>query len=136
MGVKEYLQQIRLLDAKINIKLAEKQAWYDMLHSMDYSKDKVQGGVAGSTVENCVIKIEMIEKELDESIDKLVNIKREAIRMIDEGIEDSLQYQILYMRYFQFKGFGRIAKELNYTEQWVIKQHGLALLRLKEFSKV
>ena len=82
MKSKEYLQQLKLLDMKIDQKLKQKEDLRQITQAtgaLDYSKDRVQTSSSGDTLSNAVIKYLSLEEEIDRQIDQFVDLKNQII---------------------------------------------------------
>lgn len=130
MTAKEYLMQVVRADRMIDNKLHEIQELRRMSVSITSAlKDTGECGGGGSgsgdKVGVMVSKIIDMEYELDREIDKLVNLKREVMSVIDQL--ETTKCEILYKRYLQNKTWEKIAVETGYSYVWVCKLHGRAL---------
>ena len=140
MTAKEYLNQIRLLDRKIDQRIQEadelRQIAYG-LRSPDMSGDHVQTSPAGDSVGNAVSKYLDMEAEIDAMVDRLVNLKHKIIGEIHE-LKDPRLVELLYLRYVKFMRLEEIACTMkkadggSYNYEYIKRLHGKSL---KEFSK-
>ena len=73
------------------------------------------------------------EEEITRSIDRLIDLKQEASKVIDQI--DGVYGTVLEMRYLECMRWEEIAYRLNYSIQHVYRLHGQALLKLKDESK-
>lgn len=131
MNVKEYLMQIRTWNSQIDEKLAEVNKLREMACSISLNTDgdRVQTSGPSDKIGSAVAKIIDLEEEIDRDIDRLVDLKREAMKMIDEL--RSPYCDVLYKRYFQFKTWELIAVETSYNIRTIYKIHGKALQKIK-----
>lgn len=132
---KEDLLNIIRLNDRIESKLRQKEELKSTMYSIgsiDYSKDRVQTSLVNST-EDLIIKIVDFEEEITKSIDRLIDLKQEASKVIDQI--DGAYGTILEMRYLECMRWEEIAYRLNYSIQHVYRLHGQALLKLKDESK-
>lgn len=131
---KAYLNRIRFLEEMINEKIADRDATREMLYritpvlkddavSFSGNQDKIGTGAA---------KLADYEAELDEMIDRLVDMKREIISQL-EKLKDIDHYKVLKLRYVHCYTFERIATEMNYSYRGICYLHGRAL---QAFEKV
>ena len=134
MTAKTYLNQIRLLDERINDGIEE-------LAQLDSLLKKVTAAMGGEVVASSknpdkmtdiIYKIDKLRRALNRNVDKYVDIKREAADLLSK-VEDPVHYQILHCRYVLYRTWEQIADEIGYTYQWTCQLHGLALL---EFEKI
>lgn len=134
MKAKEYLQQLKLLDVKINQKMKQADDLRQMAQAtgaLDYSRDRVQTSVSGDPISNTVIRYLSLEEEIDRQIDQFVDLKNQIINQIQE-LKDINYVQVLFKRYVEYKGLEVIAIEMGYTYPYVRALHGHAL---QEFEK-
>ena len=131
---KAYLNRIRFLEEMINEKIADRDAVREMLYrvtpilkddvvSFSGNQDKIGTGAA---------KLADYEAELDEMIDKLVDMKREVAAKL-EKLENPAHYKVLYHRYILCHTFERTATEMFYSYMGICKLHGRAL---QAFEKI
>ena len=134
MKSKEYLQQLKLLDMKIDQKLKQKEDLRQITQAtgaLDYSKDRVQTSPSGDSLSNAVIKYLSLEEEIDRQIDQFVDLKNQIINQI-QGLKDVNYVQVLFKRYVEYKKLEVIAVEMDYTYPYVRALHGYAL---QEFER-
>lgn len=128
MTAKEYLQQIRRDDVRINQLIAEIDKLKTdtiFLSGIDYSKDRIQsshdGGLTAAIEKYCDM-----ERKLDKMIDVYVDRKNKIINEI-HGLTKTEHIELLYLRYVSNKKFEEIACEMNYSYNRAIHLHGEAL---------
>ena len=141
MTAKEYLEQARFLDLRIDAKLEE----VDRLNALATKATSVYSDVPGSPnrdtakMAKTIEKIVDLENEINRDIDSLVDLKRDISNVIKQIQNQEYQY-ILEQRYLHFVKWEVIAVNLGYDVRWIYKLHGSALKRienvLKEFSKI
>ena len=135
MKAKEYLNQLKLLDVKIDQKLKQVGDLRQMAQAtgaLDYSKDRVQTSASGDSMSNAVIRYLSLEEEVDQQIDQFVYLKNQIINQIQE-LKDVNYVQVLFKRYVEYKALEVIAVEMGYTYQYVRILHGHAL---QDFEKI
>lgn len=127
-NAKAYLRGIRLLDTKINNKLADLAMLRDMRVKITASMSPGLGGSSGEQdkLGDATAKILDLEKEINADIDTLVDMKRAAIAIIDK-VTDTDQYDVLHKRYLQYKTWEQIACKLGMTYRNVCYIHSAAL---------
>lgn len=131
MIVKQYLNQIKFADNHINNLKAEKDRLFTMATSTSCElSERVQSSGGGDNMEKSIIKMIEIQNEIDEKIYEYIGLKRCVIWEI-ETIENNLHYDILFKRYVEYKDFVTIAKELGYSYQYIINEHGIACEHFK-----
>lgn len=135
MKAKEYLQQLKLLDVKIDQKLKQAGDLRQMAQvtgALDCSKDRVQTSPSEDSLSNAVIRYLSLEEEIDRQIDQFVDLKNLIINQIQE-LKDVNYVQVLFKRYVEYKALEVIAVEMGYTYQYVRILHGHAL---QDFEKI
>ena len=128
MTPKEYLQQIRTMDILINRKREEVKNLRSLvdLNAVDYSGDRVQKTSNHDRMADVICKIVDLENEIAGDIEKLLGIKRDVMKTIDEVGEPEL-IDLLYRRYVRFEKWEKIAYKMNYSLRGIHKLHGKAL---------
>lgn len=133
MTTKEYLYQLKEIDNLINANQEE----VDRLRAI---AEKTTSRIkevnvmesSGNRMEDTIIKIVELENEINEEIDRLIDIKVDARRIVNQI--EKIQYRtILIKYYFQNKTFEQTAVEMDKSYQWICELHGRAL---KEFSDI
>lgn len=139
MTAKEYLNQIRLLDRKINQRIQQAKELRRLagLHSQEIKQAAVQTSSAGDPIGNAVSRYVDVETEIDTMIDRYVNLKHKIIGEIHE-LEDPRMVDLLYLRYVKYMTLEEIACTMekanggHYSYDHTRRLHWKAL---KEFSK-
>ena len=134
MNVKRYLTEIRKLDRKISNKQLELESLKALVISITpkLKEANVQSGSSQDRLGDTIAKILDLQNAINLEIDKYVDRKLEAIRLINL-LEDDISVNILIQRYINYKHWEEIGESLGYSRQWIIKKHGKALL---DFEKV
>jgi DNA-directed RNA polymerase specialized sigma subunit len=135
VNAKEYLSRALWLDQRINNKLEQLEMLRTLAEKMgaNLTEEKVSGGSnTKSHMENTVVKIVDLEKEIKEDIDRLIAIKAETMDTISQ-VYDPISQIILEMRYINGKSWDEISRDLNYKDSSVFKMHSRAL---KEIAKI
>ena len=134
MQAKEFLNKIRYIDMMIDCKLEQIKNLRDKLTSisspMGNIGDKVQSSKDPDKFTNTISKIVELENEINNDIDKLVDLKSIARKAI-ESLDDDVEKMVLYKRYFENKTFEQISVELNYSWRRIHQFHGDALKNLE-----
>ena len=127
MTAKEYLQQLERADVIIEQKMKEQADLEELskcVRAIDYGKDRVSSsGTGDAPFVNPVLKIVML--------DKYVDLKRKITGEI-QSLQDPQFIKVLFKRYVEYKGFDKIAVELECSERNVYTIHGQAL---KDFTE-
>lgn len=136
MTAKEYLNQIRAKDNEINRKQQKLEALRNIAFntSPHYESEAVQRTREKSPLENIMVKIVDLDKEIDSDIDALVDLKVEVWEQLDK-MNDESQKRILWLRYAEYKTWSNIADVINFTPRYVYKLHIKALDELDAILK-
>lgn len=117
----------------INNKLVEIQQLRDLALGISSisTGERVQSTPDFDKIGSKMAKIDELEKNLDETIDKYVDLKNRIIGQI-ESMEDEITYNILFSRYIEKKQFELIAIDMGYSWRQIIRLHGNALRQFEE----
>ena len=119
VDAKVFLEQCEKLDTMIQNKLIEKQQWKDIALGITANMDGVRVQSTGakdkmaSAVERCVD----MEAEIDSLIDRLIDAKKDVIQTI-ERLYSPTEYNVLHMRYIQYKTLQEIADHYGRDYGW------------------
>lgn len=128
MDAKSFLRQTEKLDAQIQNKMIERQQWRDMALGItaNMSGDRVQSSGSQSKMADAIDRCVDMEAEIDSLVDKLIDTKREVIATIEQ-LDSPTEYNVLHMRYIQYKTLQEIADKYGKDYGWVTTCHGRAL---------
>lgn len=131
---KDYLLQIKLLDAQIDCMLNTVQGLRDSLLRITpvLKDDVVSGSSSHDRMSATIAKIVDLEKEINAKVDDMVDRKSRVIRLL-EKVRNPDYLTILQRRYVDLASFEEIAAEMHYTYRWICKLHGRAL---QTFAKI
>jgi DNA-directed RNA polymerase specialized sigma subunit len=128
MTTKEYLGQAYRLDQRINSKL-------EQVASLNELATKCTSALTGmprdpshgtSTMADAVAKIVDLQAEINRDIDRLIDLKREMVRLIKTV--DNIEHQtLLELRYLCFKTWEQIAVDMGYNVRHVYRLHDEAI---------
>ena len=132
MTARDYLTQAYRLDQRINSKL-------EQVESLNGLATKVNSTLSGmpknpnratSTMADIVTKIIALQAEINNDIDRLVDLKREMVAVITAV--DNTEYQtLLELRYLCFKTWEQIGVDLGYNVRHVYRMHDEAVESIK-----
>lgn len=140
-NAKDYLKQVRLLDIKIDQRIREKESLRDRAMSVSAVRtdgDKVQSSANRETFERLITKVADMESEIDNMIDRFVDLKHKVIGEI-QSLEDHRYVEVLYLKYIEYMRLEEVSctmKKTNgdsYSYEHIRWLHGEAL---KEFGKI
>jgi DNA-directed RNA polymerase specialized sigma subunit len=131
-----YLEQPERLDSIIKNKLIEKQQWKEMALGITANMDgeRVQSSGAKDKMASAVERCVDMEAEIDRLIDKLIDTKKEVIQTIEQ-LHSPIEYNVLHMRYIQYKSLQEIADHYGKDYGWVTTCHGRALKSVQEIRE-
>ncbi len=128
MTAKEYLSQAQYLDMRINSKIQQVAALNDLatkatstLTGMPHNPNH-----ATSTMEEAIAKIIDLQSEINNDIDRLVDLKQEITATI-KAVGNNEYQTILEKRYLCFLSWEKIAVDMGYSIRNVQILHGKAL---------
>lgn len=132
MDAKEFLKQVEKLDVRITNKLIEQKQWKDIALGItaNMNGERVQSSGAKSKMADAVEKCVDMEAEIDSLVDNLIGIKKDVIQTI-ERLDSATEYNVLHMRYIQFKDLQEIADHYGKEYGWATTTHGRALRHLQ-----
>ena len=128
MDAKEYLKQVEKLDLRIKNKLIEQQQWKDIALGITANMDgeRVQSSGSKDKMASAVERCVDIEMEIDNLVDNLIGTKKKVIQTIEE-LYSPIEYNVLHLRYIQFKDLQEIADHYGKEYGWATTTHGRAL---------
>ena len=131
MIVKDYLSQAYRIDQRINSKIEQVSSLHDLATKATQTLSDMPGSATRNThrMEDVIIKIIDLENEINTEIDRLVDIKREIMCLIN-GVSNPEEQTLLELRYLCFKTWEQIAIDMGYSLQNVYKLHSKALKNL------
>lgn len=134
MKAKAYLQEIKKLDMKINNKQLQLSSLWDLAQSITSTikEINVQTSKSVDPMADTVSKIIDLQDEINKDIDRYVDKKLEAIRLINQ-LENEQYISILVRRYVNYEEWKTISDEMHYTRQSIVKKHDAAL---KDFQEI
>ena len=128
MTAREYLSQARMIDARINSKLIELQRIRELATRATGTVSDMPRNPSPDLqqMENRVVKIVDLEKEINAEIDELVDLKREITRRV-KSIPNTEYQLLLEKRYLCFMPWEKIAVDMGYSIQHIYRLHDWAL---------
>lgn len=131
MNAKEYLSQAMHIDQRIGSKLEQVMRLREtaMNCTATLSDTPRPDSPNQQRMADTICKIVDLEREINEDIDRLVDLKAEARRVIN-AVSDPDQQLILELRYLCYKPWNEIMTELGYSEPTIYRLHGEALKKI------
>lgn len=131
MTAKEYLSRYRFLNDGINAKLMQVE---ELRRKAQTVSSGSSGGAHSSQPYDRVgvitAKIVDLEREINEDIDRLVDIQREIRKCIAAVPEGGLRVLLEY-KYLNCMTLEEIAVQMNYSYPQICRLHGRALQQVK-----
>jgi hypothetical protein len=131
MTVKEFLNQAYRLDQRIQSKIEQ----LDSLNALATKATSTLSHMpknpnkATLTMENTICKIIDLQHEINEDIDRLVDLKTEIVAAV-KSVENREYQTLLEKRYLCFETWEQIAVDMHYSLRWIHILHGKALNNL------
>ena len=133
MNAKHYLSQAYKLDQRIECKLRQVERLRDLSTRATASihAERVSGTKERSPMENAVVKLIDLEHDINKDIDRLVDLKREIMKFVEE-LENPDYKLLLESRYLNLMTWEPIAEMMGYSVRQILRIHGKALSELEE----
>ena len=135
MTTKEFLRQYTNANNSINTKLDQISQLRSLATKSTtvLSDSKVSSGISHDKIPKIVAKIIDMERQVDEEIDALQDIKKSVIDVI-YNIDDAKLREVLERRYINDQKWEHIAFEMGYDIRWIYRMHGQALCRIQKHA--
>lgn len=134
MGIKHQLKQIRLIDLEVKTKMEELDRLNNsFLKSPSLKEINVQESKVGLK-DDAYVKIINLSDYIDETVDKLVDLKYQLIQAIEQ-LDDSRERTIIWMKYISSKGWDEIAEELQISKTTLFILHDEAIKKIEKCTK-
>ena len=132
MNAKDFLKQIKKLDAMITNKLIEKEQWKAMATgtTAQMGGERVQSSSSQQKMADAVARYVDIEKEIDSIIDTLVDTRLEVVNTIEKL--NATEYDLLHKIYVQHMTMDEVAIVCDKSTSWVTTVHGRALKNVQD----
>ena len=128
MTAKEYLDQLHLLDVKINQdleRLEEMKHGALGIRAMQYDTDKVQVSPADRLCADVARYTDFSEK-INKEINRFIEAKNRVIEQI-QGLQNPVYVQVLFKVYVQYKTLKEATPEIGLSYSTVLIKHAEAL---------
>lgn len=123
---KKFFQEIRNIDKQIDVKFEQLERAKALATKVTATMSDTPGRATGGDGESSWDKVIRLRDELDAEIDRLVDMKREAMGIVRK-LQNEKYRRVLESRYLVGKTWEAIAVEMGMTYQGVCKMHGAAL---------
>ena len=133
MTVKEYLKQAMYLDALINSKVRQAEHLRSLATKVTttYSDQGVSSEHDNKRLEKTIAKIIDLEREINDDIDTLIDLKIEITAIISQ-VTDIKQRLILEKRYLDFESWEQISCDLKYNIRHIRRLHNESIKKISE----
>ena len=135
--VKEFLGQAYRFDQRINSKIEQVASLHDLATKATSTVSDMPRSATPNThrMEDVVVKIIMLENEINADIDELVDLKAEIVTLIKKVSNPEYQ-TLLELRYLSFKTWEQTAVEMGYSIQHMFRLHDKALKEIAPFMNL
>lgn len=127
-----YLERVEWIDSIVHNNLIEQKQWQELALSItaNMGGERVQSSGSKSkmadAVENCVDA----EAYILAAVESLVAEKREIVSTIEQ-VDSPICYNVLHLRYIQYKSLQEIADKYNKSYEWAKTTHGRAVANVQ-----
>ena len=131
MNAKEYLSQVMYIDRRIDSKLEQVMSLREAATKATATLSDMPRPDSPNirSMEDTIVKIIDLENEINRDIDRLIDLKAEACRLISQ-VKEPDQQLVLELRYLCYKPWNEIMVELGCSEPTVYRLHGEALKKI------
>lgn len=133
MTIKEWLNRGEKLNEEIDSLLETRDAAFEEAcgTTVSANPDKVQTNL-GNAAESKMIRYAEFSRQIDEQIDRLIQIKSEILLAI-RTVDDSICRRLLIERYLNFRTWEEVANIIHHGYDYTRKElHSKALGKIKD----
>lgn len=132
LTAKDYLTQAYRIDQRINAKLEQVEQLRALTRkaTASYSGERVSHSRIVTAMEDTIIRLMEAERELNQGIDRLVDLRRNIYEVLRDVRDPELQL-LLELRYLCFKNWSEISVALELEDRYVFKLHSRALAEVQ-----
>ena len=133
MTIKEYLSQAYRLDQRINSKIEQLKRWQDLAIKATSTLSKTSSCSYENShkMEDNMVKIIDLKNEINNDIDRLIDLKKDIMALID-AVKNPEYQTLLELRYLCYKKWSQVAAEMGYDLRYIHKLHLRALSECKK----
>lgn len=126
MKAEDFLEQVETIDTLVKNKLIERQQWQDLAQSItaQMGGERVQSSGNPSKMADAVIACTDMIDEINAQVKRLAIKKRDVVSAIEQL--KMIEYDVLHMKYIQYKDFFEIADKYGKDYNWATTVHGRA----------
>lgn len=128
MTAKEYFSQACQIDVRINSKMEQVSSLRDMATKATQTLTDMPGSATRNVhrMEDIIVKMVDLENEINADIDRLIDLKRSIIGIIQK-LTNAEQQSVLELRYVNCMSWQQICTEMGYSRPHVFRIHNQAL---------
>lgn len=132
INAKDYLDEVAECEARIHGKIAEIYMLDALAKKVTATlcEDKVQTSTVIDKIGNIIAQIEEEKERLQKSVNHFFKVKSERIALIEQ-LDNVLDYKVIHGKYIRYLELKDIAKEENYTHQYICEVHNRALEKIQ-----
>lgn len=136
MEAKEFLLQLQVLKKRIESKRAEIEELKSIAYGItpQAEGERVQSSGNPERMASAVVGYMQLETELSQHLVQYCRAMREVIAVVEQLKEP--YYSIIHKHYVRNKPFYEIADEENYSYQYIIELHGIALQKIQKIINI
>lgn len=127
----QYLNQAFYMDKRINALLAEKEINISLATRCTANYNSGSNNQRQNSMEKILSRIIDQEKEIDEEIDRLTDLRKEIVAVIEKLPNDG-EKSILRMRYLAYMPLAKIAGIMGCDRRTIQRKHKSAIVKLSE----
>lgn len=126
MKAEDFLEQVETIDTMVQNCLIERQQWDDLAKSItaQMGGERVQSSGNPSKMADAIIACLAMEDEILAKVKRLADKKRDVVSTIEQL--KRIEYDVLHMKYIQYKDFYEIADKYAKDYNWATTVHGRA----------
>lgn len=132
MTAKDFLEQIKKLDALIENTKNEVQFWRDIANNtaVNMSGERVQSTGNHDTTAKAICTYLDLEAENAKRVQQLIDIRKDIISVIEQL--EVIEYDLLYMLYVRRKTLQDVADKCGKSYSWAAGRHSIALMQVQK----
>ena len=125
---KDFLSEAARVDTRIRCKLEQLEALRSLAQRVTGSMAVHTGATTSGhgRTEDALVRVLMLQQELEEDVDTLVSLKRRIGELI-ASVPSPEHRTLLELRYLCFRPWEQIAEEMHYSLHHLYKLHNAAL---------
>lgn len=124
----KYLERVEWIDSIVHNNLIEQKQWQELALSITANTggERVQSSGSKSKMADAVDHCVDAEEYILQSVQRLKKEKRDIISTIEQ-VDSPMLYNVLHLRYIQYKSLQEIADKYNRSYDWCKTTHGRAI---------